>query len=418
VVLRDLGAGRREAAALTAIVALSPWVALSGISLLSELPFSILAFAALALTERARNARACWWLALAAGGAGGAAYLTRSAGIVLLVVGPLALAGARRFKHAFLYAAAMLPAVAGWAIWTHLHHTGRSDPLTSYYTDYLGYYLRDFSLTDLPLVVWQNLDSLASSTGGLFVFGLGDSLAGKTVARLLAAAAIAGVVRLGRQSGWKPYHLFAAAYAVLLLFWNFASDQRFLIPVLPILLAGLWCELRNVLRVLGAAWRGGLFNRCAAATASVLLCAGLLAAAARTAEAFGSALPKFVEHHRAVSAASLPVYRWIDANLPPDAKLLAYPDSIVYLRTGRRAYRFFVAPSVFYRDDRVALDAVLRSAAGQARALGLSYVVVTPDDADLEIHGERSSAGERLVAASLGLRLVYRSGGGAVYCIE
>ena len=418
MVLRGLGSGRKEAAALTAMVALSPWVALSSISLLSELPFSIAAFGALALIERARKAGAPWWLAVAAGGVGGAAYLTRSAGIVLLVVGPLALAGARRFKHAFLFAAAMLPAVAGWTLWTHWHRSGLTDPLTVYYTDYLGYYLRDFSVADLPLVVWQNLDSLASATGSLFVFGLGDSLGGKTVARLLAATAIAGVVRLGRRGGWKSYHLFAAAYALLLLFWDFASDQRFLIPVLPILVAGLWAELRNVLGVVGAAWRGGRLSRCAAAAAGVLLGAGLLAAAGRTVEAYGSALPRFVANQRATSAASLPVYRWMDANLPRDAKLLAYPDAVVYLRTGRRAYRFFVAPSVFYRVDRAALNAALGSATGLARSLGLSYAVVTPADPDIEIHGERSAAGERLVSASLGLRLLYRSGGGAVYRIE
>jgi hypothetical protein len=413
VAFHDLGA--RYETALLALVALNPWVALGGVSLLSELPFSVLAIAALALTERARSRKAPEWLAAAAGGVAALAYLTRSAGIVLLVAGPLALLKQR--KRALLFAAAMLPAVAGWTLWSHLHRSPAADALSIYYTDYLGYYLRDLRLADLPLVVWTNLDSMVCSLGGLFVFGLGDGVWGRSAARILAAAAVAGTVRLARRHGWKAYHLFAAPYTAVLLVWDFTPDQRFLVPLLPLALAGLGCELGNLAGALRVAWSGGRANRAAAAGVCALLGAGLLFAGRRTANAFGTALPEFMSRHRTASAAALPVCRWIGANLPPDAKLLAYYDVLVYLHTGRRASRFVIPSGVFYREDRAALEAACRSATALAGAQGLTYALLTPGDPDIEIAGESRPAGERLLAANPAWRAIHREEGGAVYRI-
>lgn len=413
VAFRDLGA--RHAVALAALVALNPWVALGGVSLLSELPFLLLAVAALALTERARKRGAPAWLAAAAGGVAGLAYLTRSAGIVLLLAGPLALS--KRRRRALLYAAAMLPAVAGWTLWSHWRHTAANDALSVYYTDYLGYYLRDLHLADLPLVVWTNLNSMVCSLGGLFVFGLGDGVWGRSAARILAAAAVAGTVRLARRRGWKAYHFFAAAYAALLLVWDFTPDQRFLVPILPVVVAGLGCELENLAGVLRAAWNGGRASRAIAAGVSALLGVGLLIAGRRTADAFDVAVPELMDRCRRTSAAALPVYGWIRANLPRDAKLLAYYDPLVSLHTGRRACRFFIASRVFYREDRAALEAACRSATTLARAQGLTYALLTPGDPEIEIAGESRLAGKWLLAANPDWRLVHQEAGGAVYRI-
>ncbi len=410
--------GARHVAALTALVALNPWVALGAASLLSELPFSVLAIAALALTERARDRASPWWLAAAAGAIAGLAYLTRVAGIVLLVACPLALLISKQRKRAVLFAASMLPAVAGWTLWSHLHRTAARDALSIYYTDYVGYYLRDLRLADLPLIVWTNLDSLICSLGGLFVFGLGDGVWGRSAARILAAAAIAGTVRLVRRHGWKAHHFFAAAHALLLLIWNFTPDQRFLIPLLPIALAGLACEFENLAGVLRASWQAGPANRAVAAGAGALLVAGLLFAGLRTADAFRTALPEFMNRHRKTSAAALSVYHWIDVSLPRDAALLAYFDPLVYLRTRRRASRFFIPSHVFYREDRAALAEACRSASDLARARGLTYALLTPGDPDIEIAGESRPAGERLLAANPDWKLVHQEPAGAVYQIK
>jgi hypothetical protein len=55
VALLDLGVRPDESWWLCALIAANPFVVLFGISLLSELPFSVLLVAALALTERARR---------------------------------------------------------------------------------------------------------------------------------------------------------------------------------------------------------------------------------------------------------------------------------------------------------------------------------------------------------------------------
>jgi hypothetical protein len=120
---------------------------------------------------------------------------------------------------------------------------------------------------------------------------------------------------------------------------------------------------------------------------------------------------------RRTSAAALPVYRWIGANLPRDATLLAYYDPVVYLRTGHRACRFFIASRVFYREDRTALEAACRSATSLARAQGLTYALLTPGDPEIQIAGESRLAGQWLLPANQEWQPVHREAGGTVYRI-
>ncbi len=181
----DLGVRPAHAWMLSAALALNPYNALCGISLLSDLLFSCLLIAALALIERSRRPETRTWMAAAAGLAAAAAFLTRPVGVLLLAVGPALFLLRKQYRRAALFAGAMLPGVLAWAWWVHSHRAAGGDLALLYYTDYLGY-LNSGPLADLPMIVWTNFDSLIRSLGGMLLFDLGDSFWAKSLARVVA----------------------------------------------------------------------------------------------------------------------------------------------------------------------------------------------------------------------------------------
>lgn len=135
------------------------------------------------------------------------------------------------------------------------------------YTNYAGYRLRLFAPGDVPVMVWKNAGALLSGIGGLLIFNLGDTYGGTHLARLLAFASIAGTLRLARRNGMSPYHWFAAGYVAFLLVWHFPPAKRFLIPLAPLLAAGLYTELRHLAALLRASFAASAANRAIAAVA-------------------------------------------------------------------------------------------------------------------------------------------------------
>ncbi len=187
---------------LIALVAVNPYMLVFSSTLVSELLFTALMIAAMLLTERAADQDGVK-AAIAAGIVAGLAYLTRSAGIVFLVAGPLYLDVPKwtrqKRRKAILWGAAMLPFVLGWTLWAHLHQVATSDPTLIYYTDYFRYELYSISLHDLPLFLWRNVDGLLLGLGSLVLPNVFPSFFFKTVAEVLAVATIAGVVRMVRR---------------------------------------------------------------------------------------------------------------------------------------------------------------------------------------------------------------------------
>lgn len=414
VALADLGVGAREAWLLCGLIAINPYVSLFGISLLSELPFTILLIAALTLTERARRGPA--WLAASAGAIAGLAYLTRSAGIVLLASGAVVLLAERRVRHALCYCAAMAPAVLGWTLWTHWHRTPGADRAMLYYTDYLGFYLRD--LGSLPLIAWKNLDILVHSLGGMVMFKLGESFAEKSVARVLAAAALVGAFRLARRRGLPAYSAFAAGYLVLLVVWNFSPDERYLLAVFPMLLASFALEFKRLAAALVAAWRSGRVAERAITAGTVALVAALaVVTVQRNVEAYTTMLPGFVRYHRSTLNADTGAYEWIRANLPDDARVLAYDDAVLYLHTGRRACRLVVPPGIYYHEQLQELARLYASSPEYARAHQLNYMLVTEADLAGDLSGEARRAALGGFRTDPRMRLLYDSRAAWVYRI-
>jgi hypothetical protein len=211
-----------------------------------------------------------------AGLLGGIAYLTKSAALPLLLTAPLCFALRKQFRRALLFAAAMLPAVAGWQLWVLTHASRSHDLVTLYYTNYVGFQTYNVTWPDLPRVLWYNLDGFFHSIGKLLLF---DAAVDESVLleRIVAFAAIAGVVRLTRRIGLSQYALAALGITALLLIWHYPPDRRFIFPLYPLLAAGLWLELRNFAGALRRAWNQRVVGQRIAAGVGAAALAGLAA---------------------------------------------------------------------------------------------------------------------------------------------
>jgi hypothetical protein len=367
--LRDLGLGPQSSWGLASALALSPVIVVLSVSLMSELLFCVLLFSALTCLQRAQATRQI----LLAGLLAGLAYLTRAAALPLLAAGPLWLLLRRRPRHAALFFAAMAPAVIAWTLWVKAHLQPSTDLVTLYYTNYFGYQLQNVSWSDLPMLVSKNLAFLLASITQLLTSQVGDFYW-----RLFALAALAGTVRLARISGPGPYHLYAICLLPVVVVCAWPPEARSFVPLFPLLAAGLWCELSHLVGMLGAAWRRR-------SRAPAIVMGGALAASALVVLFYLGVtlfrfLPETLTERRELRAAERQAYGWIAQQLPPQARFLAYDDTILYLYTGRPAISVRVPTKLYYQDDGEALIRLHSQLDEFTGARGVNYVLATAED--------------------------------------
>ena len=91
-------------------------------------------------------------------------------------------------------------------------------------------------------------------------------------ALILTAAIVSGMIRQARSHGWKPIHFALPFYCVIVLAWPYPLMGRFLLPFLPLFLAGLWTELRRLAAMLRSSLRPAMppSERCVAGVLAVL----------------------------------------------------------------------------------------------------------------------------------------------------
>ena len=339
--LLKMGASRNGALLLVGLTAASPTIVFLSTNLMAETLFALLMTAALftLLDERA----------LMAGLFAGLATLTRTAGVPLIAACILTLVVRRRFRSAVIFAAVAMVMVAPWFGWS-LAHANNSCLASNILTG--------LAASEKLAVLGHNLMALAGSPFSL-LSGLSNTFA--VVLTILALIWSLWVRRL------LVPDLFIALYCLMLLcrVW---PPERLVAPILPLVLWIVWrvfqlMELREALAAL------------------VLV---------------GSLIPLWADAIRIPPArangyfqiAGPPVDNWmqmqklfgfIRTNTAPNSILLANPDSVFYLNTGRKSIRgfdpngfdlFYAARQSAITPDRLS-NAILRDQ--------VSYVVLTPD---------------------------------------
>jgi hypothetical protein len=396
------------------IAGLSPVAAVFSFSLMPELLFTAFLLGSVTLAERASESNAAWWLPLLAGICGAFAYLTKSSAAPLLITVPLCFALRKQFSKAALYVVAMLPAVVGWQWWVSGHLSRSWDLVTLYYTNYLGFQIYNVSLADLPLVMWHNLDGFLMGAGTLLTFDV--PFGSKHLERVAAVAAIAGCVRLARRTHLLQYPLAACGFSMALLVWHYTPDQRFVFPLYPLLLAGLWTELANVYQALRASWRKpAIADRTAALAGVGVLAAFALFIAFTTTYGLFRFLPDLFASYRTDFAARRPAYQWIARNAPPEANVFAYDDPLLYLYAGRKSCNLPIPPKLYYHDDQAGIDKLLFSLPDFAREYELGYVVIARDDFYRDLHERGARCLRQAVESNRAFEQLYKTSGVAVY---
>jgi hypothetical protein len=357
---------------LTALVLLNPYIVLFSISMFTEVSFTALVLGAWLLLERGRPG----W----AGGLAGVAYLWRTAGIAMLPAGILWMLWRGDRRGAGRFAVAMLPAVVGWMVWARLHMPPGDDIVTLYYTNYIGYHLLNFRLGEAHLFLWKNLDGLMQGLGSYMMPKAGGGLGEKILAEVMAVAGLSGLWRVVREGNEtvRGYAWFGLFYAGQLVVWHFAPNERFVLPLLPLLLVGWTAEFGRLGRRMAELMRGTDAGQRRAAwvlSGIGLLVVGVVVQAQAT--VLTALLPEFMEGHRREWRRLAPAFAALRGSSEP---VLTEDDTLLYLATGRPSVSLLVPTLNWYREDWEARRAAFRDAAGYARQQGIRWFLLRESD--------------------------------------
>lgn len=362
---------------LLAIVALSPYTLLFSTTLLSEPLFAALLLASLLLAERAadNDPRNPAGLALLSGIVMGFAYLARSSGIVAIAALPAFFWWRRQPCLAFPFLLGMLPFVISWTAWARIHQTHTSDPMLMYYVDYASYEVYNIPFKSIPLVLWKNIDGLIGAFGSMILIKFSDSPFLKMVQLTLGVAVIAGLIRLAKNGRCLSFLFFALGNAFLLLIWHFPPDQRFIYPLLPLVMAAFWTEMEHRIKLFLAGLHNPDWGQRIAAR-GLLAALGLTLSVSLALQAYFTLyhLPRDGNDVRTTRIAQTSAYEWIAKNTDPSAAFISTVDPFFYLQTGRHAIRLTVPPILWYRNDHDSIKDLFRDLVPYAREHKLDYV--------------------------------------------
>jgi hypothetical protein len=288
-----------------------------------------------------------------------------------------------------------------------------------YYTDYVRFQFLNVGWNNIGVVAWKNLDQLLYAFGSLAipqVVALGPV---KTLTQVVGIAAISGIVRMARRGIAVDYALFALISSAMLVVWHFPPNERFILPLFPLIAAGLVTELdflftalRKGFRNQDAGQRGAAYVL--ASVAGLVIVAGL---GLQMFVSFGY-LNRLAEEDRVKLRDLRSAYEWIDANVAADAKILSSDDPLLYAYTGRRGNAMPLLPKWWYRDDHEHIVDAFREAAEYCRRRGFDYFYATSDDLARWTGAEDQVKVDAVVHANRELSPVFSGVNGVLYRVS
>jgi len=398
------------------LFALNPYVLFFVSNLGSEMLFMVFVLGAILVAEGEGSGRLPpgWRGPLLAGAIASAAYLTRTSGIALLPAAIAYYIWKKQSRAALWFTLGMLPAIAGWTIWSRIHAAPGHDVVTLCYTNYLGYYFMNVGWDNLGQVLWLNVSALLESMGSLVFPQMIQGLLAKFILQPLAVAMILGCVRMVRQGYAGLYTLFGGISCLMLLVWHYEPNQRFVLPLAPLLLAGFCFEMAHLARLFRAAFthrdRG---QRVVAYGFAGFLITVLAAGAGLQIYMSLRVIPELYRNDRSDTLAYRSIYGWIANHLPAGPNILWQDDTALYLATGRHAASFVVPPREFKSTGGSAGEAArYRKIAEYARREHLDYVLLA------KIGLRRNAEVLRDAAANPDLERVHEEEGGILYRVR
>jgi 4-amino-4-deoxy-L-arabinose transferase-like glycosyltransferase len=376
------------ALAAGALLAVVPGPLVLAHEVLSDVPFWALALLALWAAVPCEEGRGRLGWAIAAAALAAAAYMTRSAGLPLIVALAASFALRRRWRElALLGGIAGAPAVLWWMRGRALGAAGYTAHLR-----YLDPYQPSMGTLDAAGWAGRIAKNLAHYLGEHLPVVLGGTEPLRVAAgSVLVVLALAGWAR--RLRGARAAELFVPLYAGLLLIWPATwSGERFLLPILPLLLVYAGETVRD-----GAATLR-MRPRAVGVAAAVALAMVVLPGTSRHVREGVWCTRAYLDGHplpclTPVWHDLLAVPMMARGKLPPSAVVLSRKPTLFYALSGypSRIYPPSADPDAFFR---------------AAREAGAEWVLVdrVPDLAPIFLHPVlRARSGDFCLVPSLSL---------------
>jgi hypothetical protein len=422
------GMGDRVVLLLVAICALHPlFLTFSG-RILSDLPFMALALTALVLADSKITADGSMLAALLIGTIAGLSVGMRSMGLAV-IAGIFVAALCRHALRQGLIcsaAAALVVAIGSGRQWMilraySLSGTGAgTSPTSPGWSQNLAYYTSYGAIWHVCVPDLRAFFALLKMTVPLLLLAPGrylmtpleetPSMLQLALAAILSAAMLLGVIRQAKAHGWKPIHFALPFYCVIILAWPYPLMGRFLLPFLPLFLAGLWTEISRFAALFRSPSRGTMprGERALAAGMAILVVSTLVFAGWKNLVGERSKLLSYsVERGKAVQE-QLEAYQWIREHTAPQDRIVAYEDPLLYLYTGRKAVRpATISPSFVYLGTEEGVRDDAAHMADTARSIGARFWVST--DGDFSMEGNTAVIANRMAEIRKALPLLFHS---------
>lgn len=325
--------------AWAAATVLHPESQIAATRLMSDLPYAaLLTLALLAFPSHASLA------------ASTIAFLVRTAALPLFAAQCAEHALARRWRAVLPTLAAALLSVLAWSLWVASSRAPAQTLVEKYYTDYLGYQLALVPWPQLPAHMAAQLAPLLEALFRLLLVDAIPGLPGAAARLLMLIAALSGIRRLLSPGPFRLYALYAGAALLMGLFWYFPPDSRTLLPLLPLLLAGLARELAALFALLRISFHKSTADRLVAATLCLLLLLLGAAMLRQSVHVWQTNGPAVFALERGFTPGLKHAYHFIRNELPPNATLFTVNDPATFLHTGRTALRFPLTHKIYFRD--------------------------------------------------------------------
>jgi hypothetical protein len=415
-----------ERVLLVAFCGLHPVVIFHAANLLSDLPFAAVVLSALAIYVGMANQHEKGWVVLCCGFLGGAALALRTLGLPIVAGLMLGFVLRRRWRALGVFCLGAAPLSLVWLSGVQLGHAQSAIGASAcssvwqanwlYYTDYLGFWRADLLQNH---VLWQSLKQsfllLILQPGSYLIAPTSLSgLLSFVPAVVLSVLALVGLWKQTRDGRVSVVALVLCLYAVPVVIWDYPAMARFLMPFLPLFVAGAWSEAKQIGRHVVAAVRThGLRKEGPAIIVLSLAAFGLAVGTGWSLWRGHVALIEQAKRRASFGPEKREAYDWLRDIAAADASVIAYEDAALYLYSGRKAFR----PVIFLPAGRFQ-PALLRSELGcisaSAEQTRATYWMVSDDDFDFEWEPAAADGLEREKSFLEGRPLVFRSQAGRV----
>jgi len=279
-------------------------------------------------------------------------FLCRTVGVVLPLVGLIIVYFSGR--PVFWVAAGCLAGMFSWVFWVLVHiGSGGQDLLTTYYTDYVSWWFL-FGIGSVSHVSFLNLMRLSTCKLGVEGFKMLLWYRNITVwLKLGTLMSLATLVTMSRQlAKGRLLVWYIIMYLFVICLWPW-PPYRFVVPILPFVLAYLLRSIWIVLTPLFSPLMRRYFPK---VVASLMIMANIVLVYdyGMVRRQTHYPYPYSVLRGPELSWASYSkVFEWIDKQCQPDDVIACPLDSMIYIYTGQRAFRPFIADSLsmFYGAD-------------------------------------------------------------------